>query len=197
MHRQNSFLRRRAGSFSSIQQPTSQPSSSIPFYSNVLSHKCRYLEVLVYSPEMTSSLPDEPSISVFGERDRLGGQVILHPGSPEVGRINITVEGSFYYPASTGDHPGESFHDSDTMRKSVFLSTTHVINVVAMQAESQLGSKATMLNAFGPKRRPSVPSLRIHTSYSSEDRSFPFALDLPRGARPGEDKPGNILFFRF
>ncbi|KAJ7740039.1 hypothetical protein DFH07DRAFT_839722, partial [Mycena maculata] len=159
---------------------------STPSYSHVSSYRSLQMELLLYSPYV-KVVPNAWNVNhtlpVFGDRDVVGGKVILDP-SCQTGRLMLTIEGAFAYSSTDKnmDTAGPSTRPPEK-RKHVFFSASKVIQVSCADASPP---RSALREVFIIKRRPSGSNIK---SMVLEPRAYPFVFDLPRSQRSGEEMP--------
>ncbi|KAJ7906257.1 hypothetical protein B0H13DRAFT_2020826 [Mycena leptocephala] len=154
--------------------PSSMPVLPTPSYSHVSSYRSLQMELLLYSP-VNHALP------VFGDHDVVGGKVILDP-SCQAGRLMLTIEGAFTY-SSTEKSGDNNYGRLPEKRRHVFFSSSKVIQVSSSDSHPP---RSAFREVFVIKRRPSGSSIK---SMVLEPRAYPFAFELPRSQRSGEEMP--------
>ncbi|KAF7325789.1 hypothetical protein MKEN_00429500 [Mycena kentingensis (nom. inval.)] len=169
--------------------PSSMPAlpTATPSYSHVSSYRSLQMELLVYSP-YTKVVPSPYStnhtLPVFGEHDIVGGKVILD-STCQTGRLLLTIEGAFTYTSTdkmetNGGTPG--YTPFPERRRHVFYTSSKAIQVYS----SDNPPRSALREVFVIKRRPSGSNIK---SMVLEPRAYPFAFELPRSQRSGEELP--------
>ncbi|KAJ7485257.1 hypothetical protein FB451DRAFT_1228910 [Mycena latifolia] len=164
-------VRPRARAKSDAMPPSSfAPALSTPTYSHVSSYRSLQMELLLYSPYVKvvpSAWSANHTLPVFGDHDVVGGKVILDP-SCQAGRLVLTIEGAFTR--------------LPEKRRHVFFSSSKAIQV----SSSDNPPRSAFRDVFVIKRRPSGSNIK---SMVLEPRAYPFAFELPRSQRSGEEMP--------
>ncbi|KAJ7158185.1 hypothetical protein C8R43DRAFT_1124808 [Mycena crocata] len=166
--------------------PSSFAPVSSPSYSHVSSYRSLQMELLLYSPYVKvvpSAWSANHTLPVFTNNDVVGGKVILDP-SCQVGRLVLTIEGAFTYSADqNGDNTAPSYARRPEKRRHVFFSSTKIIQVSSADSNPP---RSALREVFVIKRRPSGSNIK---SMVLEPRAYPFAFELPRSQRSGEEMP--------
>ncbi|KAJ7064985.1 hypothetical protein C8F01DRAFT_1021771 [Mycena amicta] len=175
----------RARALSDAFPPSSMPilPTATPAYSHVSSYRSLQMELLIYSPSVKvvpSPWSANHALPVFGDHDVVGGKVILDP-SCQSGRLMLTIEGAFTYNEKT-ENTSASYTPYPEKRRHVFFSSSKVIQV----SSSDNAPRSAFREVFVIKRRPSGSNIK---SMVLEPRAYPFAFDLPRSHRHGEEMP--------
>ncbi|KAJ7100202.1 hypothetical protein B0H15DRAFT_920128 [Mycena belliarum] len=145
------------------------------------------MELLLSSPYVKvvpSAWSDNHTLPVFGDHDVVGGKVILDP-SCQAGRLMLTIEGAFTFSTieKSGDSRAPSHSRPPETRRHVFFSSSKVIQVNSADSNSP---RSAFRDVFVLKRRPSGSNIK---SMVLEPRAYPFAFELPRSQRSGEELP--------
>ncbi|KAF7318998.1 hypothetical protein HMN09_00235800 [Mycena chlorophos] len=144
-----------------------------PTYSRVSSFRSPQLEVLLYSPHVTTETTTwatNRTIPIYGDHDTVTGKIIIDP-SCRSGRIYLTLTGTFSVrQKSMSDVASPPEHI-----RHIFFHAARTIEV----ADSDLASPSSLRSVFRRKSRTSTAEF--------ETRTFPFAFDL------GESHTGKIL----
>ncbi|KAF7325802.1 hypothetical protein MKEN_00430800 [Mycena kentingensis (nom. inval.)] len=149
-----------------------------PSYSRVSSFRSPQLEVLLYSPHVTTeptSWATNRTVPIYSDHDSMSGKVILDQ-SCRSGCIYLTLTGSFCVKPSTGDAKKASGPAPSS--RHVFFYASRTIEVAAL--DSSPNTPSSFRTVFS--RRKSRPS-----TAEFETRTFPFAFDL------GQSHTGKIL----
>ncbi|KAJ7108539.1 hypothetical protein C8R44DRAFT_713774 [Mycena epipterygia] len=178
----------RARAKSDAMPPSSfAPVLSTPSYSHVSSYRSLQMELLLYSPYVKvvpRAWSANHTLPVFGDHDVVGGKVILDP-SCQAGRLLLTIEGAFTYNSTekNGDNAAPSYARGPEKRKHVFFSSSKIIQVSTSDSNPP---RSAFREVFVIKRRPSGSNIK---SMVLEPRAYPFAFELPRSQRSGEEMP--------
>ncbi|RDB30650.1 hypothetical protein Hypma_005833 [Hypsizygus marmoreus] len=163
--------------------------STMSTYSHVSTYRSLQMDLQLYSPSVKLQQDEYDGggpLAVFGDHDQVGGKVILDPSCYHTGKLSISIEGAFMYPATHMDGdiviPEHSWNTGK--RKHVFFSAFTVIPV--SPGSDSNTPRSAFREAFN-KRRPSVSSLNLNAT--AVERSFTFNFDLPRSCRHGEEMP--------
>ncbi|KAJ7683003.1 hypothetical protein B0H17DRAFT_942251 [Mycena rosella] len=182
-------VRTRARAKSDAIPPSSFVSAlSTPTYSHVSSYRSLQMELLLYSPSVKvvpSAWSANHTLPVFGDHDVVTGKVILDP-SCQAGRLMLTIEGAFTYTSTekNGDRVVPSYaRAADNKRRHVFYSLSKAIQVTSADSNPP---RSAFREVFVIKRRPSGSNIK---SMVLEPRAYPFAFELPRSQRSGEEMP--------
>lgn len=148
------------------------------------------LEIQIHSPTVRSSHKNtyEPSktLPVFGDHDRVEGAVLLDPElSSTPGKLTITFEGAFIYLSPGSMKPSERMSDarsSDKFRHLFFSSSVTFSTGESGSPRSASSLRDAFTNSVRSRRTESPP-------HGSAHPHFPFAFDIPRPGRPGEELP--------
>ncbi|KAJ6588941.1 hypothetical protein B0H19DRAFT_1102139 [Mycena capillaripes] len=174
----------RARAKSDAVPPSSMPILSTPSYSHVSSYRSLQMELLLYSPSVKvvpSAWSANHTLPVFGDHDVVGGKVILDP-SCQSGRLMLTIEGAFTY--NSDEKNGDSSYGRlPEKRRHVFFSSSKVFQVPSSDSNPP---RSALREVFVIKRRPSGSNIK---SMVLEPRAYPFAFELPRSQRSGEEMP--------
>nr|GAT52931.1 predicted protein [Mycena chlorophos] len=175
----------RARAVSDAFPPSSMPALQIPTttpsYSHVSSYRSLQMELLLFSPSVKvipTPWSTNHTLPVFGDHDVVGGKVILDP-SCQTGRLVLTIEGAFTYCSTVKT---ESYAPTPEKKRHVFYSSSKVIQVPGSDHQP----RSALREVFVLKRRPSGSSIK---SMVLEPRTYPFAFELPRSKRSGEEIP--------
>ncbi|KAJ7211225.1 hypothetical protein GGX14DRAFT_623930 [Mycena pura] len=166
--------------------PSSMPTLpvSTPSYSHVSSYRSMQMELLIYSPSVKvvpSAWNANHTLPVFGDHDVVGGKAILNP-SCQSGRLLLTIEGAFTYTSTekTGS-TSPTYAPLPEKRRHVFFSASKTIQISPSDSP-----RSAFRDVFVLKRRPSGSNIK---SMELEPRVYPFAFELPRSQRSGEEIP--------
>ncbi|CAK5261971.1 unnamed protein product [Mycena citricolor] len=175
----------RARAQSDALPPSFAPPVNTPLYSHASSYRSLQMELLIYSPSVkmvSRPYTTNQALAVFSDQDIVSGKVILDP-SCQVGRLSVTIEGAFLYSTEKPNDDIAPYGTTPAKRKHVFFSSSKVTQVAATDAREP---RSTLREVFVLKRRPSGSNIR---SLALEPRAFPFAFELPRSKRSGEEMP--------
>ncbi|GJE94838.1 hypothetical protein PsYK624_110130 [Phanerochaete sordida] len=148
------------------------------------------LEIQIHSPTIRSSHKNtyEPAktLPVFGDHDRVEGAVLLDPElSSTPGRLTITFEGAFIFLSPGSMKPAERMADarnSDKFRH-LFFSSSVTFSTGESGSPRSASLRDAFTNSMRSRRAESPPTT------GSAHPHFPFAFDIPRPGRPGEELP--------
>ncbi|KAJ7634892.1 hypothetical protein FB45DRAFT_476879 [Roridomyces roridus] len=162
-----------------------EPPVSTPLYSHVSSYRSLQMELLLYSPSVKvvpTAWSANHTLPVFGDHDVVGGKIILDP-SCQTGRLMLAIQGAFVYNTEKTVDTTGPYARPPEKRKHVFFSSSKVIHVTAADANPP---RSALREVFVIKRRPSGSNIK---SMVLEPRAYPFAFELPRSHRSGEELP--------
>ncbi|EKM58006.1 uncharacterized protein PHACADRAFT_206848 [Phanerochaete carnosa HHB-10118-sp] len=180
----------RAGASSSHSVPFPKHDGFSHFHTSVV--RAHQLEIQIHSPTIRSSHKNtyEPSkiLPVFGDHDRVEGAVLLDPQqSSTPGKLSVTFEGAFIYLSPGAMKPSERMADarnSDKYRHLFFSSTITFSTGESGSPRSASSLRDAFTNSVRLRKTESSPN-----TAGSARPHFPFAFDIPRPGRPGEELP--------
>ncbi|KAF7360317.1 hypothetical protein MVEN_00761200 [Mycena venus] len=162
--------------------PSSMPALSTPSYSHVSSYRSLQMELLLYSPYVKvvpTPWSANHTLPVFGDHDVVGGKVILDP-SCQSGRLMLTALSRI---TPRRNMVTTVMADAPKSGDTFFFSSSKVIQVSSSDSNPP---RSAFRDVFVIKRRPSGSNIK---SMVLEPRAYPFAFELPRSQRSGEEMP--------
>ncbi|CAK5282916.1 unnamed protein product [Mycena citricolor] len=156
--------------------PSYVPNTYVPNYSRVSSFRSPEMEVLLYSPEVSSmeiaAWPGRTRVvPAYAEQDIVTGKVLLNR-SCRAGRLTLTLSGTFTSIPGVKNVDKLVSNSAPAQKKRLFFSTSKVIDVISESRGSTL--------------------LRQSRAVEAETRTFPFAFDLGKCQKPGHLLPASF-----